>query len=153
MNTLKQRRDNFQCGGKDELNLKLTFFIMASFFRNLEVLNPGIKSVKNIWNLKQVWITPKSLSHFHSFCQVFIKKIHSWGMIFQISYYKIHCMKRASLEPPALYRDWKQCAFSCSWLGSFTRLPGKCDYSEKFQPVLGWLGCHVMAKLIFVSFN
>ena len=46
---------------------------MAGFFRNLEVLNPGIKSVKNIWNLKQVWITPKSLSHFHSFCQVFIK--------------------------------------------------------------------------------
>ena len=73
MNTLKQRRDNFQCGGKDELNLNLTFFIMASFFRNLKVLNPGIKSVKNIWNLKQVWITPKSLSHFHSFWQVFIK--------------------------------------------------------------------------------
>ena len=70
---LKQRRDNCQCGGKDELNLKLTFFIMASFFRNLEVLNPGIKSVKIIWNLKHVWITPKSLSHFHSFCQVFIK--------------------------------------------------------------------------------
>ena len=62
MNMLKQRRDNFHCGGKDELNLKLTFFIMASFFRNLEVLNPGIKSVKSIWNLKQVWITPKNLS-------------------------------------------------------------------------------------------
>ena len=46
MNMLKQRRDNFQCGGKDELNLKLTFFIMASFFRNLEVLNPGIKEFK-----------------------------------------------------------------------------------------------------------
>ena len=73
MNMLKQRRGSFQCGGKDGLNLKLTFFIMAGFFRNLEVLNPGIKSVKNIWNLKQVWITPKSLSHFRAFCQVFIK--------------------------------------------------------------------------------
>ena len=49
-----QSRDNFQSGGKNELNLKLTFFIMVGFFRNLEVLNPGIKSVKNIWNLKQV---------------------------------------------------------------------------------------------------
>ena len=66
-NMLKQHRDNFQYGGKDELYLKLTFFITAGFFRNLEVLNPGIKSVKNIWNLKQVWITPKSLSHFHAF--------------------------------------------------------------------------------------
>ena len=73
MNTLKQSRDNFQSGGKDELNLKLTFFITAGFFRNLEVLNPGIKSVKNIWNLKQVWITLKSLSHFRAFRQVFIK--------------------------------------------------------------------------------
>ena len=68
--------------GKDELNLKLTFFIVAGFFRNLEVLNPGIKSVKNIWNLKQVWITPKSLSHFRAFCQVFIKMC-SWGMTFK----------------------------------------------------------------------
>ena len=49
-----QSRDNFQSGGKNELNLKFTFFIMVGFFRNLEVLNPGIKSVKNIWNLKQV---------------------------------------------------------------------------------------------------
>ena len=73
MNLSKQRRDNFQSGGKDELNLKLTFFITAGFFRNLEVLNPGIKSVKNNWNLKQVWITPKSLSHFRAFRQVFIK--------------------------------------------------------------------------------
>ena len=73
MNMLKQRRDNFQYGGKDELNLKLTFFITAGFIRNLEVLNPGIKSVQNIWNLKQVWITPKSLSHFCAFRQVFIK--------------------------------------------------------------------------------
>ena len=73
MNMLKQCRDNFQYGGKDELNLKLTFFITAGFFRNLEVLNPGIKSVKNIWNLKQVWITPKSLSHFRPFSQVFLK--------------------------------------------------------------------------------
>ena len=73
MNLLKQRGDNFQSGGKDELNLKLTFFITAGFFRNLEVLNPGIKSVKNNWNLKQVWITPKSLSHFRAFRQVFIK--------------------------------------------------------------------------------
>ena len=73
MNMLKQCRDNFQCVGKDELYLKLTFFITVRFFRNLEVLNPGIKSVKNIWNLKQVWITAKSLSHFHAFCQVFIK--------------------------------------------------------------------------------
>ena len=54
MNMLKQRRDNFQCGGKDELNLKLAFFITAGFFRNLEVLNPWIKSVKNIWNLIQL---------------------------------------------------------------------------------------------------
>ena len=73
MNMLKQCRDNFQCGGKDELNLKLTFCTTAGFIRNLEVLNPGIKSVQNIWNLKQVWITPKSLSHFRAFCQVFIK--------------------------------------------------------------------------------
>ena len=73
MNLLKQRVDNFQSGGKDELNLKLTFFITAVFFRNLEVLNPGIKSVKNNWNLKQVWITLKSLSHFRAFRQVFIK--------------------------------------------------------------------------------
>ena len=68
--------------GKDELNLKLIFFIVAGFFRNLEVLNPGIKSVKNIWNLKQVWIAPKSLSHFRAFCQVFIKMC-SWGMTFK----------------------------------------------------------------------
>ena len=67
MNMLKQCRDNFHCGGKDELNLKLTFFITAGFIRNLEVLNPGIKSVQNIWNLKQVWITLKSLSHFLCF--------------------------------------------------------------------------------------
>ena len=73
MNMLKQCRDNFQYGGKDELNLKLTFFITAGFIRNLEVLSPGIKSVQNIWNLKQVWITPKSLSHFCAFCQVCIK--------------------------------------------------------------------------------
>ena len=73
MNMLKQCRDNFQCGGKDELNLKLTFCITAGFIRNLEVLNPGIKSVQNLWNLKQVCITPKSLSHFCAFCQVFIK--------------------------------------------------------------------------------
>ena len=52
MNTLKQRRNNFPCGGKDELNLKLTFFITAGFFRNLEVLNSAIKSVKNLWNFK-----------------------------------------------------------------------------------------------------
>ena len=76
MNMLKQCSDNFQCGGKDELNLKLTFFIMAGFIRTLEGLNPGIKSDQNIWNLKQVWITPKSLSHFRAFCQVFIK-MHS----------------------------------------------------------------------------
>ena len=81
---LKQRRDNFQCGGKHELNLKLTFFIMASFFRNLEVLNPWIKSVKNIWNLKQVWITPKSLSHFHVFCQVFFKNVFTRNYISNI---------------------------------------------------------------------
>ena len=68
--------------GKDELNLKLTFFIVAGFFRNLEVLNPGITSVKNIWNLKQVWITPKSLSHFRPFSQVFLKMC-SWGMTFK----------------------------------------------------------------------
>ena len=43
---LKQRGNNFQCGGKDELNLKLTFFITAVFFRNLEILNSAIKSVK-----------------------------------------------------------------------------------------------------------
>ena len=70
---LKQSRNNFQCRGRDELNLKLTFVITAGFFRNLEVLNSAIKSVKNLWNLRQVWITPKSLSHFHAFCPVFTK--------------------------------------------------------------------------------
>ena len=73
MNMLKQRRDNCQCGGKDELYLNLAFSITVRFFRYLEVLNPGIKSVKNIWNLKQDWITPESLSHFRAVCQVFIK--------------------------------------------------------------------------------
>ena len=73
MNMLKQCRDNCRCGGKDELYLNLTFSITVRFFRYLEVLNPGIKSVQNIWNLKQVWITPKSLSHFCAFRQVFIK--------------------------------------------------------------------------------
>ena len=43
-----------------------------------------------------------------------------------------YCMKSASPEWPALYIDWKQCA--CSSLGSFTGLPGKHDYLEKFQP-------------------
>ena len=73
MNMLKQRRDNCRCRGKDELYLNLTFSVMGGFFRYLEVLNPGIKSVKNIWNLKQDWITPESLSHFRVVCQVFIK--------------------------------------------------------------------------------
>ena len=73
MNMLKQCRNNFQCGGKDELNLKLTFFITAGFFRNLEILNSAIKSVKDLWNLRQVLITPKSLSYFHAFCPVSIK--------------------------------------------------------------------------------
>ena len=73
MNMLKQCRDNCRCGGKDELYLNLTFSITVRFFRYLEVLNPGIKSVKNIWNLKQDWITPESLSHFRAVCQVFIK--------------------------------------------------------------------------------
>ena len=44
---------------------------MASFFRNLEVLHLGIKSVKHIWNLKRVWITPKSFCDFQAYCQVF----------------------------------------------------------------------------------
>ena len=44
---------------------------MAGFFRNLEVLHLGIKSVKNIWNLKRVWITPKSFCDFQAYCQVF----------------------------------------------------------------------------------
>ena len=44
---------------------------MNSFFRNLEVLHLGIKYVKNIWNLKQVWITPKSFCDFQAYCQVF----------------------------------------------------------------------------------
>ena len=48
---------------------------MAGFFRNLEVLNPGIKSVKNIWNLKQVWITPKSLSHFSCYLSGVYKNV------------------------------------------------------------------------------
>ena len=61
--------------GKDELNLNLTFIIAAGFFRNLEVLNPGIKSVKNIWNLKQVWITPKSLSHFSCYLSGVYKNV------------------------------------------------------------------------------
>ena len=73
MNMLKQRRNNFQYGGKDELNLKLTFFITAGFFRNLEILNSAIKSVKDLWNLRQVGVTPKSLSYLHAFCPVSIK--------------------------------------------------------------------------------
>ena len=48
---LKQRRDNFQFGGKHKLNLKLTVFFYLTwkpdvFFRNAEVLNAGIKFVK-----------------------------------------------------------------------------------------------------------
>ena len=68
---LKQHRDNFQFGGKDKLNLRLAGCLPqpASFFTDLEVFNPVIKSVKNIWNLKRVWITSKSLSDFY--CQVF----------------------------------------------------------------------------------
>ena len=39
--------------------------------------------------------------------------------------------------------------------------PGKRDYTENFQPGIaipgsgrpGWLGCHVIAELIFVAFN
>ena len=70
MNMLKQRRDNFQVGGKDKLNLKLTVFFYLTqkpdvFFRNAEVLNAGIKCVKNNWNLKRIWITPKSVHDFH----------------------------------------------------------------------------------------
>ena len=63
-----------------------------------------------------------------------------------------YCMKRASLEPPVLYRDWKQCAFSCSWLGSFTRLPGKRDYSQKIPTgtVLAWLSCNGKVDFCFV---
>ena len=46
----EKRRHNFQFGGKDELP-----HILRPFFSEiLEVLNPGIKSVKNIWNLKRV---------------------------------------------------------------------------------------------------
>ena len=41
---------------------------MAGFFRNLEVLRLGIKVVKNIWNLKRVWITPKSFCDFQAYC-------------------------------------------------------------------------------------
>ena len=39
MNMLKQHKDNFQFGGKDKLNLKLTGCLPqpASFFINLEV--------------------------------------------------------------------------------------------------------------------
>ena len=40
MNMLKQHQDNFQSGGKDKLNLKLTSCLPqpASFFINLELL-------------------------------------------------------------------------------------------------------------------
>ena len=58
---LKQRRDSFQFGGKYELNLKLTVFFYSRFSQKFGSINPGIKSVKNICNLKRVWITPKSL--------------------------------------------------------------------------------------------
>ena len=44
---------------------------MDRFFRNVEVLHLGIKCVKNIWNLKRVWITPKSFCDFQAYCQVF----------------------------------------------------------------------------------
>ena len=60
MNMLKQRRDYLQFGGKAEFNLKLTVIFTAGFSRILEVLNLGIKSVKNTWNLKWVSHTPKS---------------------------------------------------------------------------------------------
>ena len=55
----EQRRDNFQFGGKDELNLKLTvFFTAVFFFRNLELSNPGINLLKifGILNGVAVWI-------------------------------------------------------------------------------------------------
>ena len=48
---------------------------MAGFIRNLEGLNPEIKSVQNIWNLKQVWITPKSLSHFSCYLSGVYKNV------------------------------------------------------------------------------
>ena len=69
MNMLKESSGNFQLGGKDELNLELTVFFTADC-RNLKVLNPGIKPLKDIWNLKRLWITPKSLSDFRTYCQV-----------------------------------------------------------------------------------
>ena len=62
---------------KQTINLiwSLRYFLphlkAGRFFRNLEVLNPGIKSVKNLWNLKRIWITPKSLPDFRAYCQVF----------------------------------------------------------------------------------
>ena len=65
---LKQRRDYFQFRGKDEFNLKLTVIFTAGFFRILEILNLGIKSVKNTWNLEWVSLTPKSCLLC---CQVF----------------------------------------------------------------------------------
>ena len=79
MNMLKQRRDE-----KMNFIWTLPFLLQSNYFSDnyLEVLNPGIKSVKNIWNLKQVWITPKSLSHFRPFSQVFLKMC-SWGMTFK----------------------------------------------------------------------
>ena len=56
-----------------------------SFLRNLEVLNSGIKSVNNIWNLRRVWnwITPKIFV-------LSVRCLRLWEMTFQISYYKKH---------------------------------------------------------------
>ena len=39
-------------------------------------------SEKKNWNLKRIWIKPKSVSDFHA-----VRCLRSWGMRFQISYY------------------------------------------------------------------
>ena len=72
MNILKQCRDNFQFGGKDKLNLKVFFTslkrwpVFSEIWKYYNYL--GIKVVKNIWNLKRVWITPKSFCDFQAYC-------------------------------------------------------------------------------------
>ena len=68
---LKQWRDNFQLGGKDKLNLKLTVFLRHVKAGRSSQRFGSFKSrdsiCQNIWNLKRVWITPKSLSDFRAY--------------------------------------------------------------------------------------
>ena len=64
----EQRRDNFQFGGKDELNLKPTvlFTAVSFFFRNLELLNPGINLLK-IFGILNGWRFGSATQEFERF--------------------------------------------------------------------------------------